>query len=616
MFDQATMQKMFTSGENPFEKDDGASQAPAKEQALLPLDVRLDKYGHQFKRKVVDWRDLMHKQVEEVIQAKHTIGPIKPAKFADGDDVDYGSESEDDDQSSSESVHYKSINFLEAEIPIDYEVSLEGHTRNITSIAVDHVGNRMFTGGNDYKMFMWDLPNLDASLKPFRALTPMESQPIKTLDFNHKGNVCLITGGNIRPKIVNREGRNELEFVKGDMYIRDLKLTTGHTGPLTSGIWHPSNHHEIVTSSLDTTIRVWDTTMNTIGVEQQLPSKYVLKSRDSKGIPSPVWKATVFPDGSKIIGASEDGSYQIFSDKNKYAEPELVLRSPYKYEVTSLLGFRDGYRFLTRSQDNTMRLFDIRKFDRPAYTWFELNNNHQHTDMCFSPDEKYIVTGSSNTKTRPGCLHFFDSTTYEDLATVPLIDNKVTALRWVPGLNQLFVGAGNSVKCFFDPKLSHGGVLNCVGKNARKQTADDVQYERPIMTPHALPMFQKDDKYKRKNMETIRTEAKLSSKPEMPLTGPGRGGKVAGPTTITQHLMRTVHAIDSTKREDPVEAIRRFANAAKANPVFVDNAYKETQPETILDYTTEEHEEKKLMKQNKKCPKCGLKMCHCYTPDF
>lgn len=593
--------------------------------ADLEDHIEKDEDGeYTYKRKIINWRNIMEKKADEVIQSKHKIGPIKPAKYSGEnieDDISYGTDddiSKNDDDSDNDSEDskdrlYKEINFQEAGIPFESEVTLQGHTKTVNAIAIDHVGVRMFTGGNDYKLHLWDLPNLDASLRAFRVLEPIETQPVKTLDFNYKGNVCLVTGGNVRPKIVNREGRSELEFVKGDMYIRDQKYTRGHTGVVTSGRWHPTNHHELVTSSLDGSVRIFDTTLNTIGVEQQLPSRDVLKCRDEKGLPTGVWKATVFPDGSKIIAAGEDGSYFIFNGNNKTHVHDLVYRSPYKLEVTNLLGFQDGYRFLSRNQDNTMKMFDIRKFERPVHTWYELYNNHSHTGMCFSPDEKYILTGSSNTKTSPGCLHFIDSKSLEEITRVPLIDNKVTAVVWSSVLNQIFVGAGNTVKAYFDPKISHNGVMHCVGRGFKKITADDFQYTKPIMTPHALAIFNKDERYKRKNMETIRTDNKLSSKPEMPLTGPGKGGKVAGPTTVTQNLMRVVYSTDLGRREDPVEALKRQAAAAEANPVFIDNAYKVTQPVKILDWTTDEHEEKRLMKQFKKCPRCGLKLCHCYT---
>lgn len=39
--------------------------------------------------------------------------------------------------------------------------------------------------------------------------------------------------------------------------------------------------------------------------------------------------------------------------------------------------------------------------------------------------------------------------------------------------------------------------------------------------------------------------------------------------------------------EDPVEALRKFAEKAESEPIFVSQAYKKTQPQPILDYAPE-----------------------------
>jgi len=44
-------------------------------------------------------------------------------------------------------------------------------------------------------------------------------------------------------------------YVKGDMYIRDMKNTAGHVGELTSGAWHPKDSQTFITSASDSTIR-------------------------------------------------------------------------------------------------------------------------------------------------------------------------------------------------------------------------------------------------------------------------------------------------------------------------------------------------------------------------
>lgn len=59
-------------------------------------------------------------------------------------------------------------------------------------------------------------------------------------------------------QIYDRDGLSLGEFMKGDMYIRDLKNTKGHICGLTYGEWHPKNKETILTSSEDGSLRIWD----------------------------------------------------------------------------------------------------------------------------------------------------------------------------------------------------------------------------------------------------------------------------------------------------------------------------------------------------------------------
>lgn len=59
-------------------------------------------------------------------------------------------------------------------------------------------------------------------------------------------------------QIYDRDGLTLGEFVKGDMYIRDLKNTKGHITGLSCGEWHPKDKETILTSSEDGSVRIWD----------------------------------------------------------------------------------------------------------------------------------------------------------------------------------------------------------------------------------------------------------------------------------------------------------------------------------------------------------------------
>ena len=596
----------------------------------------------QYERKSLDIRGLYQKRYNEYQpQSKHSIGPMKPdfldpnnPKFLSRNKLlggrnsavgtpttsntaynnDYGDDDSDSDSEDSFIEKCKDVDFGSLNIPLTHETSFQGHSKTVVSCTIDRAGCRMVTSGNDNYVKFWDFPNMTTSKRPFRSLDPIPGQPPKSVGFNGSGSLLLVSGGNAKPKIITRDGRVEFEFIKGDMYIRDHKHIKGHIGVVTASEWHPLHPSYVVTASLDSTVRIWDVTAKKIGIEQQLPTMTVIKCRKKNGTKTGVWKSKVSHDGRKILVACQDGSYQIFNAKNNYCRPEARCDTPYTTEITSLDFFGDDMKFVSRGQDNTMRLFDLRKFDRPAYTWYELENNHEQTSAIVSPDQKYILTGTSNTKVRPGCLVVVDASTCEEITRLPLVeDGKVTCINWNEKLNQIFVGAGSQLKAFFSLSLSNKGVLSTLRNKEREWKPEDFEYKRPVLTPHALPLFNKDDVHKRKNMERIRiTEAKqLSLRPELPLNGPGKGGKVAGSTTFVQHIMQKVHGINKNNREDAKEAVLRFAKEAAENPEYVNHAYRFTQPKPILDYTSEVHDEQKMMSKNQKCPKCGMKMCHC-----
>jgi WD40 repeat protein len=56
---------------------------------------------------------------------------------------------------------------------------------------------------------------------------------------------------------------------------------------------------------------------------------------------------------------------------------------------------KDEKRVATRSQDDTLKLWDIRNSQHPIQEWRELTNISPKTNIAFSPDEKMIITGTS-----------------------------------------------------------------------------------------------------------------------------------------------------------------------------------------------------------------------------
>ena len=87
------------------------------------------------------------------------------------------------------------------------------------------------------------------------------------------------------------------------MYLRDLAMTKGHTSMVTDGQWHPLEKNWFITSSLDTTVRIWDTSSELYGLDRSLKNTYLIKFKDKRGRKLGVTTCRYSTDGKIVVGA-------------------------------------------------------------------------------------------------------------------------------------------------------------------------------------------------------------------------------------------------------------------------------------------------------------------------
>lgn len=148
---------------------------------------------------------------------------------------------------------------------------------------------------------------------------------------------------------------------------------------------------------------------------------------------------------------------------------------------------------------------------------------------------------------------------------------------------------------------------------------DDFEVQPVIHNPHALPLFRDQPSRKRQREKTLKDPAK-SHRPELPVTGPGHGGRTgtSSGSLLTQYLLKVrmtntdllyqsftclvVNLIlvplqqggmlkETWMEEDPREAILKYAEAAEKDPKFIAPAYAETQPKPVFADSDNEDEE-------------------------
>ena len=70
---------------------------------------------------------------------------------------------------------------------------------------------------------------MDPSLRSFRKKKPCESHVLNHLEYSRTGDKILVCAGNSQPKVLDRDGTDVLERVKGDQYVLDQTRNKGHT---------------------------------------------------------------------------------------------------------------------------------------------------------------------------------------------------------------------------------------------------------------------------------------------------------------------------------------------------------------------------------------------------
>ena len=537
-------------------------------------------------------------------QSKRVVAKSKPTQESDddnkdneddGDDNDDDDDDDDDDDEDDE----------EDEFPVSHELLVKTHDRAVTNVTIDPSGARMITGSNDCTLKFHDFSSMTpTTIRAFKSVDPSvvkgsansETHPVHQVLFNPIApRLVLVVTGLPQARVLDRDGDTIAEFVKGDMYLRDMHNTKGHISEVTCGAWHPTDPDICATGSTDSTIRIWN-----IHNPRKQQEVIVHKSRaaGSAGrtrITAVAWGVT--QEGKSIlVAAAFDGSLVMWEGEGPHTRPTAEIRDAHTKDTwTGGIDISpDGRLVVTRGGDDTIKLWDTRKFKQPVTVVAHpsTSGQYQTTNIRFSPTGTNIVTGSET-----GHLHILNPATLRpELVTPVTPGSPLITVLWHQKLNQIVTGSANAeVHILYNPNLSNGGAKAVMLRAPKRRHIDDdpnltmdlahgISGDAIILPGGSVPSSTSQAARHPTVGLTASGKSRDPRRPHVPATTP------FAKTNPDAGYVKNSIPLSSMRDEDPREALLKYQDKAKNDPMFT-NAWAATQPKTIYQEVSDDEEE-------------------------
>ncbi|EHA22308.1 hypothetical protein CBS76997_5215 [Aspergillus niger] len=496
----------------------------------------------------------------------------------------------------------------EDEFPVSHELTLKTHDRAVTTLTVDPAGSRLITGSTDCTIKLHDFASMTPStIRAFKSVDPsakkqsaaQEAHAVHYAAFNPLSpSYVMVVSATPQPRILSRDGDTVTEFVKGDMYLRDLHNTKGHISEVTGGVWCPTDENLCATAGTDSTVRIWDANIGRSQKEVIVHKSKMAGSAGRSKMTAVAWGSPKQGGPNVLVAAALDGSLLMWSGNGPYTRPSAEIRDAHTKDTwTSGIDISsDGRLVITKGGDDTIKLWDTRKFKQPITTVAHPSSTrYPSSNIIFSPTSANVLTGSET-----GHLHILNPATLKpELVTPVTPGSPLISVLWHEKMNQIITGSANAeTHVLYNPNMSTKGAALIMSKAPKRRHIDDD----PSLTMDLTQGISGDSVVVGSNGVPHYSSSTWSARhPTIGLTASGRPRDPRRPHLPAQtpfaksqpdekHIRENI-PLSSMRDEDPREALLKYADKAEKDPVFT-RAYKETQPTPIYrDISDDENEQ-------------------------
>ncbi|KAI0200469.1 WD repeat domain-containing protein [Astrocystis sublimbata] len=486
----------------------------------------------------------------------------------------------------------------EDEYPTSHEMVIKTHERAVTTVSLDPAGGRLISGSIDCTIKLHDFSSMTPttirafkSVDPFetkRSATTAETHPINHVEFNPlAGGVFLCVSAHPQAKIMTRDGDVLAEFVKGDMYLRDMNHTKGHVSEVTTGTWHPTDKNICVTAGTDSTLRIWDINNKRCQKEVLVFKSKAAGTAGRSRLTSVAWGTPAQGGNNILVSAALDGTLVMWSGDGPFSRPTAEIREAHQPGTWTggIDVSPDGRMVVTRGGDNLIKLWDTRKFKQPLVSVEHQSTSDEYsmTNIKYGPNATSIITGS-----RTGHLHILNPGNLQSEYTTPVTAGvPLITVDWHSKINQIVTGSANGeTHVLYNPTMSTRGAVDVMSRAPKRRHVDDnPEFTTDlslglsgdsIITPGAMPGA-------RGTGMTASGKSKDPRRPQIPQQTPFMRNQ-----PDEKHISENI-PLSRMLHEDPREALLKYASVAEKDRMFT-NAWKDTQPVTQYADVSDEEE--------------------------